>query len=163
MRLAPSSLCSCLLQTHTWSCQSFCHYKVCYWSSETCLYLYVWMVCCVQYVCMLPIMLWNSKYLSNHCNFNSLTTNAFIISLSLSLSSKLRKLKCFDQFNRIRGWLDTNYQDHNGFTVRLCSYKFTIRRFASLHRKDSRSGFYPCDVAATWHGVMQGYAMYCVT
>jgi inositol-1,4,5-trisphosphate 5-phosphatase len=31
--------------------------------------------------------------------------------------SKLRKLKCFNQFNRIRGWLDTNYQDHDGFTA----------------------------------------------
>jgi inositol-1,4,5-trisphosphate 5-phosphatase len=31
--------------------------------------------------------------------------------------SKLRRLKCFKQFDRVRGWLDTNFKDHNGFTA----------------------------------------------
>lgn len=31
--------------------------------------------------------------------------------------SKLRRLKCFKQFDRVRGWLDTNFKDPNGFTA----------------------------------------------
>ena len=30
---------------------------------------------------------------------------------------KLRQIVCFANFDRIRGWFDTTFQDHNTFTV----------------------------------------------
>ncbi len=40
----------------------------------------------------------------------------------LFTSRKLRGLKCFVHFDRIRGWFDTQFEDSEGFTVSESTY-----------------------------------------
>ena len=53
-------------------------------------------------------------------NYASLATAFCVVnipSLSLSLSRRLREMDCFSNFDRVRGWFDTEFQDSEGFTV----------------------------------------------
>ena len=101
-------------------------------------YMYMCSACLYRYIDVPTVVF----FLTPASTILSNSSRSLPLSLSLSSAhsfirpllpcSKLRRLKCFKQFDRVRGWLDTNFKDHSGFTVSLPLHAHLLHPFLFL-------------------------------